>query len=201
MTARGDEIPREPPVAGDETDTLLGTLERVRRIFAWKCGGLDAAGLRATLAPSEMTLGGLLKHLALIEDDYFSVRLHGRERRPPWDAIDWDTDPNWEWRTGAEGPPEGVMALWQEMVAHSREDVAEALAQGGLDHSARYKDASGESPSLRRLLIDVIEEYARHAGHADLIRESVDGLVGEDLPGGEAAPRRLPAPGPGRRPR
>ena len=183
-----DEIPREPPVAGDEIATLIGSLERQRRIIAWKCGGLDAEGLRATLSPSTITLGGLLKHLALIEDDYFSVRLHGRDRRPPWDAIDWDTDPMWEWRTGAESRPGEVMALWEDMVAHSREDVAEALAEGGLDQPAHYKTSTGESPSLRRLLIDVIEEYARHAGHADLVRESVDGVVGEDLPSDEPAP-------------
>jgi hypothetical protein len=67
------------PAAGDETATLLGSLERQRTIFAWKCGGLDAAGLRATLGTSSMTLGGLLKHLALVEDEYFSHRLPGRE--------------------------------------------------------------------------------------------------------------------------
>jgi hypothetical protein len=89
MTDQSQGILTEPPVAGDETATLLGSLERERAIFAWKTGGLDAAGLRATV---------------------------------------------------------------------------------------------GASPSLRRILIDMIEEYARHVGHADLIRESVDGLVGEDPP-------------------
>lgn len=62
----------------------------------------------------------------------------------------------------------------------SRAIVARALADGGLDQLGRYQTGDGASPSLRRLLIDMIEEYARHAGHADLIRESVDGLTGED---------------------
>ena len=65
MSSNSGAILREPPVAGNEVDTLLGSLERQRRTFAWKCGNLDEAGLRATLGPSSMTLGGLLKHLAV----------------------------------------------------------------------------------------------------------------------------------------
>ena len=84
----------EPPVAGDETATLLGSLDRVRAFLEWKCGGLDAAGLRTTIAASSITLGGLLKHLALVEDDYATSRLFGREIGPPWDAVDWDADPD-----------------------------------------------------------------------------------------------------------
>jgi len=157
-----DAILREPPVAGDELDTLLGALERERGYAAWKCGDLTSAGLRATLGPSTMTLGGLLKHLALVEDDMFSVKLHGRPPHPPWDTVDWDANPDWEWRTAAEDSPEQLLAQWQAAADRSRTLVAEAIAD------------------LRRLLMDMIEEYARHVGHADLIRESVDGLVGED---------------------
>ena len=127
-----------------------------------------------------MTLGGLLKHLALVEDDVFSVKLHGRDRQPPWNAVDWDADPDWEWRTSAEDSPEELMALWQEAVGRSRTLVAQALADGGLDRPAQFSWPDGRTPSLRRFLMDMIEEYARHVGHADLIRESVDGLVGED---------------------
>ena len=72
------------------------------------------------------------------------------------------------------------MALWRDAVARSRAVVREALAEGGLDHQARFVLPDGRSPSLRRQFIDMIEAYARHVGHADLIRESVDGLVGED---------------------
>ena len=61
-----------------------------------------------------MTLGGLLKHLALVEDDYFSRRLHGRDLGAPWDTVDWDADPDWEWRTAADDTPEQLYALWQE---------------------------------------------------------------------------------------
>jgi hypothetical protein len=170
-------------MAGDETATLLGSLERQRATLAWKCGGLDAAGMRAMLGPSTITLGGLLKHLALVEDDYFSVKLHGRDRRPPWDTVDWKADPDWEWHSAAEDSPEQLFALWQDAVVRSRSLVAEALTEGGLEQLARFTWPDGRTPSLRRLLIDLIEEYARHVGHADLIRESVDGLVGEDPPG------------------
>ena len=160
----------------------MGSLERQRATLAWKCGGLDDAGLRATLAPSAITLGGLLKHLANVEDDYFSQRLLGRDPGPPWDTVDWDADPEWDWRTAAEDSPEQLMALWQDAVARSRSAVTVALADGSLDQLARGTQWT-EPPSLRRILIDLIEEYARHVGHADLIRESVDGLVGEDPPG------------------
>jgi hypothetical protein len=184
MTYVNEQGRPEPPLAGDETATLLGSLERQRAVLAWKCGGLDAAGLRATTAASTITLGGLLKHLANVEDDYFSARLLGREPGPPWDTVDWDADPDWDWHSAAEDTPEELMAIWQDAVARSRSSVTEALADGGLGQLARgVTDSRGESPSLRRILIDLIEEYARHAGHADLIRESVDGLVGEDPPG------------------
>ena len=175
-----DVILREPPAAGDELGTLLGALERGRGYVAWKCGNLDSAGLRATLGPSAMTLGGLLKHLAAVEDDVFSVKLHGRNRHAPWDAVDWTADPDWEWHSAAQDSPDYLLALWQDAVDRSRTLVAEAIAAGGLHRLAAFTWPDGRAPSLRRLIIDMLEEYARHVGHADLIRESVDGLVGED---------------------
>ena len=178
----GEQISPEPPLAGDETATLLGSLERQRATLAWKCGGLDASGLNATTAASSITLGGLLKHLACVEDVTFSWKLLGRDPGPPWNAVDWDADPDWDWRSAAEDSPEQLYALWRDAVARSRSTVGEALADGGLDRLGQDTNARGESPSLRRILIDLIEEYGRHVGHADLIRESVDGLVGEDPP-------------------
>jgi uncharacterized damage-inducible protein DinB len=169
----------EPPVAAGETATLLGFLEYQRATLAWKCAGLDAAGLSATVGASSMTLGGLLKHLALVEDGWFSRSLHGRDRQPPFDTVDWKADPDWEWHSAAEDSPEQLHALWQDAVARSRSLVADALADGGLEQLARRTWPSGEAPSLRWILVHMIEEYARHNGHADLLRESVDGLTGE----------------------
>lgn len=191
MDEAGATTHLEPPMAGGEAATLLGSLERQRATLAHKCGGLDADGLRARLAPSTVTLGGLLKHLALVEDDYFTRRLHGRPLGAPWNGVDWDADPDWEWHSAAADSPEQLTALWREAVERSRASVVEALALGGLDQLGRWTWPDGRSPSLRRILVDLIEEYARHVGHADLIRESIDGLVGEDPPG-EAVELSLP---------
>src|SRR3954452_587947 len=158
---------------------LVGSLDRQRMIFAWKCGRLDRAGLRATLGTSTLTLGGLLKHLALVEDEYFSSRLPGRDLGHPWDTVDWDADPSWEWSSAADDSPEQLMALWEDAVARSRHAVSEALADGGLDHPAKMWP-HGDPPRLPGFIIDMTEVSARHVGHADLLRESVDGLVGEE---------------------
>ena len=180
MTELDEHGRPEPPAAGDEAATLLGFLEYQRATLAWKCSGLDAAGLRATTAASTMTLGGILKHMALVEFGWFSEALHGRAYEPPWDAVDWDADPDWEWRTSAEDSPEELFALWQRAVDRSRAEVAQVLDDGGgLDRLAKRTWADGRSPSLRWILCHMIEEYARHNGHADLLRESVDGATGE----------------------
>lgn len=125
----------------------------------------------------------MLKHLAHVEDDVFCRLLLGRDPGPPWDAVDWDADPDWDWRSAAEDTPEQLLTVWQDAVARSRSVVAEALADSGPEQLGRYTTSRGESPSLRYIVITLIEEYARHAGHADLLRESVDGLTGEDPPG------------------
>jgi uncharacterized damage-inducible protein DinB len=179
MTDMDEQGRPEPPLAADEVATLLGFLDYQRATLAWKCSGLDADGLNATVGPSSMTLGGLLKHLALVEDSWFSRWLHGRDRQPPWDTVDWDADPDWDWHSAAEDTPEQLRARWQDAVAHSRSLVGEALADGGLDRLARRTWPDGRAPSLRWILCHMIEEYARHNGHADLLRESVDGRTGE----------------------
>lgn len=173
-----------PPVAGDETATLLGSLERQRATFAWKVGGLDASGLAATVGASSMTLGGLVKHLSFVEEFKFSTMVHGRAPSAPWDTVDWDADGDWPWHSAAQDSPDDLYRLWHDTVVRSRAALAEALEDGGLDRRIVYVHDSSEEPlSLRRLLVDMTEEYARHVGHADLIRETVDGLVGEDPPG------------------
>jgi len=183
-----------PPSAGDEVATLLGSLERQRATFAWKAGRLDAAGLAVTVGASSVTLGGLVKHLAFVEALKFSLVLHGRSPGAPWETVDWDADGDWPWHSAAHDAPEDLYALWSDAVVRSRAAVAEALADGGLDRRVVVMlDEADEPLSLRRLLVDVVEEYARHTGHADLIREVVDGVVGEDPPGPVAPYPPLPA--------
>jgi uncharacterized damage-inducible protein DinB len=169
----------EPPAAGDEAETLLGFLEFQRATLEWKTRGLGAAGLAATTAKSPMTLGGLLKHMALVEEGWFSRSLHGREYGPPWDAVDWKADPDWEWRTAADDSPEQLRGLWEAAVTRSRAATARALADGGMGRLAARTWPDGRAPSLRWIVTHMIEEYARHNGHADLLRESVDGETGE----------------------
>src|SRR5262249_25867210 len=98
---------------------------------------------------------------------------------PPWDEVDWRTDPEWDWHSAAEDTPEQLFALWQDAVARSRAQVAKALTGGDPGQPARRRWSDGRAPSLRWIVVHMIEEYARHNGHADLIRESLDGLTGE----------------------
>src|SRR6202034_2454213 len=131
-------------------------------------------------APSTMTLGGILKHMALVEYGWFSRSLHDREYAPPWDAVDWKANRDWEWHSAAEDSPEELFALWHRAVEQSRADVAEVLDSGdGLGRPAKRTWPDGRRPSLRWILCHMIEEYARHNGHADLLRESIDGATGE----------------------
>jgi Protein of unknown function (DUF664) len=169
--------PPEPPVGGDEVDTLLGYLERQRATFAWKAGGLSAEQLRAALAPSAMTLGGMLKHLARFEDDMSTEWLYGEEELAPWNVVDWNAEPAWDWHSAAEDPFDELYSRWQAAVVRSRSRFAKALAERGPG-----KQPVEEAPTIRYILLNMIEAYARHNGHADLIRESIDGLTGEDPP-------------------
>ncbi len=179
MTVVDEQGRPEPPVAADEVGTLLGFLDWQRATLAWKCDGLDEAGLRATVGVSSMTLGGVLKHLTYVEDMWFSRFLYDNSPQPPWDTVDWDADNDWDWQSAADDTPEQLHAMWQNAVIRSRSLVAAALAAGGVDQLSKREWPDGRSPSLRWIMCHMIEEYARHVGHADLIRESVDGQTGE----------------------
>jgi len=170
-----------PPIAqtADEVTTLVTLLEYHRATLAWKCRGVDAAGLRATVGASTMTLGGLLKHLAFVEDHWFSVFLHGETPQPPWDTWDRHTHKDWEWTSAAEDTPEELHALWRRTVERSRAQLDRALTAGDLDQLAHGRlRRDGSEVNLRWIVTHMIAEYARHIGHADLLRESVDGEVG-----------------------
>ncbi len=177
-----DTTIHEPPMTAGEVEMLLFALDRSRAQFAWKCGGLDAAGLNRPYPPSAMTLGGLLKHLAEVEERY-TIDFTGEAPGPPLDVAEAAADPGWAWRTAADDPPEELYGLWRRAVAHSRAAMASALAEGGLDQPAKFTTGDdGTAPNLRRIVVDLHDEYARHVGHADLLREAVDGLAGEDPP-------------------
>jgi hypothetical protein len=182
------ETPWEPPLTGTEAEQLLAALDRLRATFRYKADGLDAAGLARRIGSSTLTLGGLLKHLALVEDHQFGAKLTGAPLGLPWSEVDWDAEPDWDFRTAAGDPPRTLYGLWDAAAARSRERVAKALADGGLDQPV-HASIDGEHANLRRLVCDMIEEYGRHTGHADLIREAVDGRTGEDpTPGWKPTP-------------
>jgi hypothetical protein len=179
-----NDLPWEPPLAGTEAEQLAGALNRLRTTFRWKAGGLDAAGLRTSVGASSLTLGGLLKHLAVCEDYMFTTKLLGEPIGAPWDGTAWDGDDDWEFTSAADDSPAELYALWDDAVERSNARLDAALSDGGLDQLAHVSGPDGHHASLRRLVCDLIEEYGRHTGHADLIRESVDGVVGEDPPAG-----------------
>src|SRR5215210_5186391 len=176
------DTPWEPPLAGTEAEHLIGALDRLRATFRWKADGLDAVGLRTRVGASTLTLGGLLKHLAAGEDYLFTTKLRGDPMGSPWDPTAWEGDDDWEFHSAADDSPESLYALWDGAVERSRARLTAALSDGGLDQLAHVAGPDGRHASLRRLLCDLIEEYGRHTGHADLLREAVDGLVGEDPP-------------------
>lgn len=178
------EYPWEPPLAGTEAEQLTGALDRLRTTFRWKADDLDAAGLQARVGASTLTLGGLLKHLAAVEDYVFTTKLRGEPIGAPWDATGWDGSNDWEFDSAASDEPKQLYALWDGAVERSRARLGAALADGGLGQLVHVSGPDGSHASLRRLLCDLIEEYGRHTGHADLLREAVDGLVGEDPPAG-----------------
>ncbi|HEY6474157.1 MAG TPA: DUF664 domain-containing protein [Acidimicrobiales bacterium] len=178
------DYPWEPPMAGTESEQLAGALNRLRTTFRWKADGLDGAGLRTRVGDSSLTLGSLLKHVAAVEDYYFTTKLSGQPLGGPWEAAGWDGSTDWDFTSAADDTPQQLYDLWDGAVERSRAALAAALADGGMDRSVHASGPDGRHASLRRLVCDLIEEYGRHTGHADLLREAVDGLTGEDPPPG-----------------
>jgi hypothetical protein len=183
-----------PPLAGTETEHLIGALERLRTTFRWKADGLDADGLQTRIGASSLTIGGLLKHLAAAEDFMFTVKLSGAPIGAPWETSSGggSNEPvvvkghlsQAVFTSAVNDSPEQLYGLWDGAVQRSRARLGAALAHGGLDQPVHLAFPEGRHASLRRLLCDLIEEYGRHTGHADLLREAVDGRVGEDPPAG-----------------
>ncbi len=178
-----DPPPWDPPTAATEVEHLLGALERLRATIRWKADGLDDVGLVARVGASSLTLGGLLLHLAAVEVLCSTWRLDGSAPLGPWDPGDGDAPHGWAatFDVGGRGAAE-VHRVHDDAVARSRARLAAALDGGGLDQRVALSGPDGQLASLRRPLFDLLEEHARHTGHADLLREAVDGRVGGDPP-------------------
>jgi hypothetical protein len=166
----------DPDVVGDELTMLSQYLDYQRATLLAKAGGVDRAGWRATVGASDLTLAGLVKHLALVEDSWFQETMSGEEMPEPWASAPWDDDPDWEFHTAPDEDPAEVLALYREACGRSRATVARLGDPAAL---AARETRRGHRPSLRWVMLHMLEETARHNGHADLIRESVDGTTGE----------------------
>jgi uncharacterized damage-inducible protein DinB len=166
----------DPDTTGDELTMLTQFLDYHRATLVQKVSGLDRGQLATRLEPSALTLAGLVKHMALVEDGWFGRVLLGREHVEPWASVDWDAEPDWEFHTAVDDEPEDLLALYADACQRSRVAVADV---GDLDRVAARPSRSGESFNLRWIMLHMIEETARHNGHADLIRENIDGATGE----------------------
>jgi uncharacterized damage-inducible protein DinB len=170
----------DPPLHGDEVTTLRSFLTYHRDTLRWKCAAMTQEELAQRLPPSDMSLGGLMKHLALVESQWFDYYFLGGEIAAPFDSVDWDADPEWEFETARLDTPDELLALYDETVSRSDATVDDALGRGGLEQDSVRRSRHVDSTfTLRWILVHLIEEYARHNGHADLIRESIDGQKGE----------------------
>ncbi len=172
----------DPPLAGPEVETLRGFLDYHRDTLRMKTDGLGSEQLAQSHPPSTLTLGGLLKHAALNEDWWFVRVLEGRRTEPAWvPAGAFDDDPDWELTSAAADDPQELRGIYDSARADADAAIDRALAADGLDTSSvvTSRHREGQSFSLRWILLHMIEEYARHNGHADLLREAVDGVTGE----------------------
>ena len=132
-----------PDPAGSETALLGQYLDYQRETMLSKTDGLTQAQMAQRHAPSELTLAGLLYHLALVEEDWMEVRFAGLPEREPWGGVDWDTDPNWEFRTAYDLQPEELRRRYNDACERSR--LVEAKATG-LDQL--FDEATPQRPAF-----------------------------------------------------
>ncbi len=163
--------------SADEPTTLGEMLDYYRAVLLRKADGLDDAQLAQACAPSDLTIGGLLMHMALVEDSWFDNQFAGRDEIEPWASIPWDDDHDWEFHHAKERPGDELRDLFNEAVARSRVTTAAASSLDQL--SERVRKVDDRPWNLRWIMVHMIEEYARHCGHADYIRQSIDGATGD----------------------
>jgi uncharacterized damage-inducible protein DinB len=167
----------DPDLVSDERTMIEQFLDYHRATFVGKVSGLSKEQLARSIPTSTMTLAGLVKHLALVEDSWFQEDLLGLDNVEPWQSAPFDADPDWEWHSAVDDEPADLLELYAQACARSR---AAASAAPSLDvESVGTSRQTGEYYSLRWIMLHMIEETARHNGHADLLREAIDGATGE----------------------
>ena len=168
------EMNRAP---GTEREVLQEFLDFYRTVLARKAEGLTAEQLRRTTSASNLTLAGLIKHMALVEDSWFTIRFADQPITDPWGDADWDLDQDWEMTTALDDSPQDLLNLFDIACDRSRAVVA---ATSSLDTEMPLEQAGPRGPTnLRWIMVHMIEEYARHTGHADFLRESINGQTGD----------------------
>lgn len=176
-----DDDPREHlPRLGDERTTLVSALRGQRLTLEMKCAGLDAEQMaRRAVEPSTMSLLGLVRHLAEGERDTFRLMMAG-EDAPRLYCSPTNRDGDFD---GAVADPAVVAAAWDAWRAEVEFADRFVAAAASLDITAddplNQHGSGGGAMSLREVLIGMIEEYARHMGHVDLLRERIDGRIGQ----------------------
>jgi uncharacterized damage-inducible protein DinB len=169
-------VRQDPDPRAAERDALGQYLDYQRETILLKTEGLTKDQLAQKIPTSDLTLAGLLYHLALVEESWLEGRFLGMPERSDWVDVDWVADPNWEFRTAITMDPGELRQRYRDACERSRQAAASAAS---LDQLSAFKGADGWQFTLRWVLLHLIEETARHAGHADLIREAIDGSVGE----------------------
>jgi uncharacterized damage-inducible protein DinB len=159
-----------------ERDALGQYLDYQRETILLKTDGLTREQLGQRIPTSDLTLAGILYHLALNEEDWFEVRFLGLPEREDWQGVDWEADPDFEFRTALTKEPDWLRRRYREACNRARQAVASA---DSLDQLSVDPLNDGKPFTLRWVLLHLIEETARHAGQADLLREAIDGTVGE----------------------
>ncbi|QDP97219.1 DUF664 domain-containing protein [Microlunatus elymi] len=173
------DIPLEDCRTGVEGAMLLFALDRVHRQFAWKSGGLTREQLGTKHPPSGVTIAGTMVHLAKVEEQWTAAAA-GREPGPPVIGADGEEHYDAEWREAPKLSPEALYELWYGTIARCRQEWTALVADGGLDRECT--DDPGYVVNRRRRLVDILEENLLHTGQTSIIRESIDGLVGNDPP-------------------
>jgi uncharacterized damage-inducible protein DinB len=162
----------DPDLQGSEISTLTQFLDYHRATLRMKCAGLGADDLkRRSVPPSTLSLLGLVRHLTEVERNWFGRMLDGQPHAPIYYS---DTDPDGDFDTLDSAPVEQVWRAHQAAVTESRR-----IAATFGDPADLARGSTGRPRTLRWVLVHLIEEYARHNGHADLLREAIDGSVGE----------------------
>jgi uncharacterized damage-inducible protein DinB len=165
----------QPAQNAGEREMLTGWLEQHRAILIWKCEGLPAEQLRQrAVPPSTLSLLGLVRHMAEVERGWFQAVFLGEDVP---DLYDRSADQDADFDDVDQAEPAETFAAFERECAASRQVVAQAPSLDVL--SKRPSERTGEPWSLRWILTHMIEEYARHNGHADLLRERVDGSTGD----------------------